>query len=164
MATIAFGGAAGGEHFELAGGFVLGGRFLPELAAGIGLAVEGLSDGGWAADVAEEQDFDLEVATVIGDAEHVSDADFTGGFSGLIVGLNASEFAGAGGEGAGFEKSGSPDVFVDADGGHGDFVILSSRLNQASKTKPIKRQPCCWSHVEEIPQPAKGADFRMTEQ
>jgi hypothetical protein len=47
VAAVTFGGAAGGENFELAGGFTFGGDFFAQDAAGIGFAVESLGDGSW---------------------------------------------------------------------------------------------------------------------
>jgi hypothetical protein len=90
VAAVTFGGAAGGENFELAGGFTFGGDFFAQDAAGIGFAVESLGDGSWPSGVAEEKDFDFEIATVVGDAEHVSDADLARWFGGLVVGLNSA--------------------------------------------------------------------------
>jgi hypothetical protein len=119
VAAVAFGGAAGGEHFEFAHGFAFGGDFLSEFAAGVGFSIKGLGDGGGAAKVAEEKNFDFEVAAVVGNAKHVSDVDFSGGFGGLVVGLNAAEFAGSSGERAGLKEAGRPKVFVDADRVHG---------------------------------------------
>ena len=90
MAAIAFGRASGGQLFELLEGFALVGNFLAEFAAGFGFAVESLRDGGWAADFAEQQDFDLEVAAVVGDAQHVSHANVARGLGRLAVGVNAA--------------------------------------------------------------------------
>ena len=63
-----FGEASGFEH-ELAV-FRGGGR------RGFGFAVHGLGDGGGAADFVEEEDFDLEDAGFVGDAELVAEVDF----------------------------------------------------------------------------------------
>lgn len=90
VAAVAFGGASGGENFELAGGFAFGGDFFAQSAAGIGFSVESLRDGSRAAYVAEEKNFYFEIATIVGDAEHVSDTDFAGGFGGLVIGLNSA--------------------------------------------------------------------------
>lgn len=53
-AAIAFGGARCRQLFELPHGFAFSGDFLAEVAAGVGLAVEGLGDRGGAANVTEE--------------------------------------------------------------------------------------------------------------
>ena len=90
VAAVAFGRASGGQLFKLLEGFALGGDFLAEFAAGFGFAVESLRDGGWAADFTEQQDFDLEIAAVVGDAQHVSYANFARGLGGLAVGVNAA--------------------------------------------------------------------------
>ena len=120
-AAIAFGGADGGELYELAHGFALGGDFLAELAAGVGFAVESLSDGCGAAHVAEGKDFDFKVSAIVGHAQHIADADFPRSLGGLAVGSNPAEFTGAGGEGSRLEESGRPEPFVDAHGGHDLF-------------------------------------------
>jgi hypothetical protein len=124
VAAVAFGRASGGKLFEFLHGSALGGNFLAELSAGFGFAVESLGDGGWAADIAEEQDFYVKFSAVVGHAEHVGDANLTRWFGGLIVGLHASELAGAGREGASFEKARGPEPFIDADGGHGMISLF----------------------------------------
>ena len=100
--------------FPFARSFPLGGNFKAELTAGIGFTVERLSNGGGAADVAKGKDFNLEIAAVVGDAKHVTDADFAGRLGGLAVRLNAAEFAGARGKRASLEEPGSPQPFVDS--------------------------------------------------
>ena len=67
-AAVTFVGASGGELLPLPGSLAFGGCFQARFAAGVSFAVEGLRDWGGAADIAEEQDFDLEVAAVVGDA------------------------------------------------------------------------------------------------
>jgi len=121
-AAVAFGGAIGGGGLEECGrGFALGGDFLAEFAAGFGFAIEGLGDRGGAADVAEGEDFDVEVSAVVGDVEHVSGVEFAGRLGGLSVDLDAAEVTGAGGEGTGFEESCGPEPLVNADRGHESF-------------------------------------------
>ena len=143
MAAVAFGRASGGQLFKLLEGFALGGDFLAEFAAGFGFAVESLRDGGWAADFTEQQDFDLEVAAVVGDAQHVSYANFACGLGGLCVGLNAAEFTGAGCQGPRFEKAGCPQPLVDPNGGHTSILPRRSgsrhaanRLSSGTKCQP----------------------------
>ena len=122
-AAIALVGAACGQLLPLVGGFALGSDFETLLAAGLGFAVERLGNRRGAANVAEKKDFDFKLAAFVGDAQHVSDADVARGLGGdLSVGLNAAEFAGAGGEGTGLEEARGPEPFVDANGGHGDIV------------------------------------------
>jgi hypothetical protein len=121
LASIALRRATGGELFPFARSFPLGGNFKAELTAGIGFTVERLSNGGGAADVAKGKDFNLEIAAVVGDAKHVTDADFAGRLGGLAVRLNAAEFAGARGKRAGLEEASGPEEFIEAVG-HEDIV------------------------------------------
>jgi len=122
QATVAFGGtfgwgsvSHGAEEFSFFGGLATG------LFALFGLAVEGLGDGGGAALLAEGEDFDVEFAAFVLDVEHVTDADLTGRFGGLVVRGDAIEFAGLGGLLAGLEETGGPKPFVDAGAGHGSI-------------------------------------------
>jgi hypothetical protein len=109
-AAVPFGGAFGwgggighgAEEFVLFGGLAAG------FFALFGFAVEGLGDGGGAALLAEDEDFDVELAAFIFDVEHVADADFSGGFGGLVVREDAVEFAGFGGLLASLEEAGGP--------------------------------------------------------
>ena len=121
FATIALGGPAGGELLPFSGGFAFGGDLEAEFAAGVGFAVERLSDGCWAAEFAESENFDFEVATVVSYVQHVADANFAGGLSELAMRLNAAEITGAGGESAGLEETSGPKPLVDPDGRHGVF-------------------------------------------
>lgn len=67
LAAVALGGLGFGDGFELRHGFARVGGFEAEFAAKVGFAVEGLGDGRGAADFAEEQDLDLEVAAFVAD-------------------------------------------------------------------------------------------------
>lgn len=116
VAAVAFGGAASREDFEVAGGAAFSGDFFAQGAAGLGFAVKSLGEGGGAASFTEGEDFNVEVAAVVGDVKLVANVDFAGGLGGLAVGLDASQIAGAGCEGAGLEEAGGPEEFVDADG------------------------------------------------
>ncbi len=107
-----------GERGKLPHGFALGGGLEAGLNAGLGFAIEGLGHGGGAAHLAQDQDFNLELAAFIADGEHVSEADFTGELGLDTVGVDAAEVAGFGCLGAGFEEAGGPEPFVDAYGGH----------------------------------------------
>jgi hypothetical protein len=122
-AAVAFGRASCGQLFELAHSFALGCNFLAEFAAGVGLAVEGLGDGSGAAHFAEEENFDFEVTALVGDTQHVADADFARGFGSLAVGFDPAEFTGMCGKRACLEKSCRPQPLVDAHRGH---KVLSS--------------------------------------
>jgi hypothetical protein len=124
--AVSLGWPACGQLFELSHGFALGCHFLAEFAAGIGFVVESLRDRRRTARVAELQDFHLEDSAVVGDSQHVPDADFARRLGGLAVGLNPAELAGLCGEGACLEESGGPEPFVDADGGHDVFSYITS--------------------------------------
>ena len=106
--AIAFGRTTGWELFPLAGNLALSGDLQAEFAARVGFAVERLGDGGRAANLAEGEDLDFEVASIVGNAEHVADADFPCGLAGLAVGENAAEIAGAGGECARLKEARDP--------------------------------------------------------
>ena len=108
-AAVAFGGAFGGgveghgtEESTLFGGFAAG------FFAGFGLAVEGLGDGGGAALLAEDEDFDFKLAAFVFDVEDVAEADLAGRLGGLVVRGDAVELAGFAGLLAGFEEAGGP--------------------------------------------------------
>lgn len=106
--------------------FLLLGEFDAGRATGFAFAVQGLGSGGGATHSGEVEDFNLEEASFIADAQGVADADFAGGFGFVVVGFDASEFAGSHGEGAGFEEAGCPEPFVDAETGH-RFILNYSR-------------------------------------
>jgi hypothetical protein len=101
--------------------FTLGSGSFTALNALLGFTIESLRNGCGAADIAEIENFNLEFAAIVGDAEADSDVDFASGFSGLSVELNSAEFTGLGGERAGFEEARSPEPFVDAYGSHNSF-------------------------------------------
>jgi hypothetical protein len=92
--AVALGWPAHWQHFELSRGPALGRYFLAEFAAGFGFAVKSLRDGRWAARVAELQNFYFEVAAIVGDSQHVSDANFARGLGGLTVRLNPAKVTG----------------------------------------------------------------------
>jgi hypothetical protein len=122
-AAVAFGGALGWgkvDGAEQAAGF---GDLAAELDAGCGLAVEGLRLGGGAALLAEGEDFDLKLGGFGFDVEGVAGADLAGGLGADGVGGDAAHLAGFGGEFAGFEEAGGPEVLVDAGAGHGGIVV-----------------------------------------
>ena len=65
----------------------------------------------------QQQDFALELAGFVADAQPVADAEKAGGFRTLAVDFDAADVAGAGGELAGFEEAGGPEPLVEAQGG-----------------------------------------------
>lgn len=108
FAAVAFRGAGlrgwGEVHKRLA--FL--GCFLAGVAAGFGFLVERLGDGSGAADVAEPEDVDFEFATFGANLQAIADVDVTAGLDGLVIRLDAVEFAGASGLGAGLEEARGP--------------------------------------------------------
>ena len=107
-AAVAFGGAGLRGWGEVHKGFAFFGYFLSCFATGFGFLVEGLRDGGWAAEIAEGENVDFEIAAFSADLQAVSDVDFAAGFHSLMGRLDAVEFAGAGGLGAGLEEARGP--------------------------------------------------------
>ena len=108
-ASVAFGRAFGWRgEVERAEEFAFFGGLAASLFAGLGLAVEGLGDGGGAALLAEGEDLDVKLAAFVFNVEHVADADLAGWLGRLIVGEDAIELAGLGGLLAGFEEAGGP--------------------------------------------------------
>jgi len=112
--AVALGGFALARGFEARHGFALFGHFEAQLAAGLGLAVQRLRDGGWAADFAQAQNFDLEIAAGVFHLQQVADADLAGELGGLAVGGDAAEVAGAGSQRTSLEESRGPEPFIES--------------------------------------------------
>ena len=113
QAAVALGGTAGGSGGEVEAGSALLGEFLARCAAGFGFGVELLGDGGGSAQIAERDDVDFEVAALGADGEAIADADLAGGTRGLMIGLDAAQFAGVRSKGAGLEEARGPKPFVE---------------------------------------------------
>jgi hypothetical protein len=122
-AAVAFGGAAFGQGSVLLHGFSLGGFALALFLARFCFAIEGLGNGGGTADFTEVKDFDVKFAALVSDAEHVAYTDIARGLGFDLVGADAAEIAGLGGESARLEEARSPKPPVDADG----ICVLPSR-------------------------------------
>src|SRR5690242_6071212 len=90
------------------------GGLQAQLAARFTLAVERLRDGSRSANLAEQQNFDLELAGFVADAQPVADANLARRLGALPVPLNPAQVAGVGGERTGLEKSRGPEPFVNA--------------------------------------------------
>jgi hypothetical protein len=116
-AAVALGGTGGGGGGEVHHGLAFLGGLAASFTAGVGFLVERLRDGGGSAEVTEGEDVDFELAAFGTDLEAIAEVDVAAGFDWLMVALDAAEFAGAGGLGAGFEEARRPEPFVDA-GGH----------------------------------------------
>ena len=105
-------------------------KTLAGFPAGVGFTVEGLRNRRRTADVADSQDFNLVGAAVRGDGEGISNANLPRGTYGLVIELDASEFAGPGGERARLEEARGPEPFVDAGTGHGkQLKRISAGIN-----------------------------------
>jgi len=140
-AAVALGGASCGGGGEVHEGLAFFGGLATGFAAGVGFLVERLGDGGGAAEVAEGEDVDFELAAFGADLEAIADADVAAGFDRLVVGLDAVEFAGAGGLGAGFEEACRPEPFVDAGGHSSEFsAVADSRSASAALRMTKKKQ------------------------
>src|ERR1019366_2010507 len=116
-----------------------------QLPARLGLAVESLRNRSRAANVAEQQDFHLKVAAVVGNSQAVSNPDLARSLGGLPVGLNPTEFTGACGQGSRLEESGGPKPLVHAHGGHDLFSYANGfreRLNRLLKKSLISFASC----------------------
>src|SRR5580700_3373233 len=127
FAAVAFGRAGCGGGSEMHHGFSFLGGLAASFTAGVGFAVERLRDGGGSAEVAEGEDVDFELAAFGADLEAIADVNVAAGFDRLVVGLDAVEFAGAGGLGAGFEEARRPEPFVDAGGHSSEFSAVRAR-------------------------------------
>src|SRR5580704_12439884 len=86
--AIAFGWSARGSLFELLHRFAFRCHHQAHVPAGLRLAIECLCNRSRAADLADEQDFYLEVAALVGHSQHVSNPDLARSFGELPVGLN----------------------------------------------------------------------------
>src|SRR5712692_332376 len=80
--------------------------------ASFSLTVERLRNRSRAADFAQEQDFYLKVAAIVGHSQHVSDVDLARSLGGLSVALDPAETASACGQGSRLEESGGPKPLV----------------------------------------------------
>lgn len=118
VAAVALGGTACRQLFELHCGSALGGYFLAQVAAGFSFPVKRLRHRGWPANLAESENFDLKVSTIIGHAQPVADANLARGLGGLAIGLNSAQFAGLRRQRPCLEKSRGPEPFVHAYAGH----------------------------------------------
>lgn len=121
------------------GGLSFFGRFQSRFAAQFSFPIKTLRHRRRSANIAHDQDFDLEVSTFIPDVEHVTDLYFASRFCRLLVRLNSSQFAGAGGESASFEESRSPEPFVDARAAHDSTIITALRRGLKGPAKEIHR-------------------------
>jgi hypothetical protein len=118
FAAIALGGFALTQRLEVRHGLSFFGQFAPQLAAGLGLTVEGLGHGGRPAHLAEKQDFHLKVAAFVRHLKQIADPDLAGRLGSLSVGLNPADVAGLGRQRTSFEETGSPKPFVHPDARH----------------------------------------------
>lgn len=97
-AAVALGRAALRPRLELVQALAFGGNFEAQLTAGVRLAVERLSDRGWAADVAYGENFNVEIAGIVGDVQLVAGMNLARRFDALPSRLDPPEFAGFGAE------------------------------------------------------------------
>src|SRR4051794_3162735 len=100
----------------------LSSRFLALLC----LQIERLRHHGRSAPVAEQQDRNLEIARVVLDVQHISNAHFARGFRWLPVALNPAEFTGSAGNRPRLKKPGGPKPFIDPHAVHHLILVRSS--------------------------------------
>jgi len=117
-AAVTFGGPALGEPDILFECLAFLGEVETRFAAGIGLAKERLRHGRGAARRARKQNFDLEDAALVFNAQLVSCAYLAGRLGAHPVRLNAANVTGARGQSARFEEARGPKPFVDANRVH----------------------------------------------
>ncbi len=149
LPAIAFRRSAGRQLFKLPHRFTLRCHLQTQLAAGLGLAVEGLCNRGGAAHIAEKQDLHLEVATVVGHAQHVANPDLARGFGRLPVELNPAEFTSACRQCSRLEESRGPKPLIHSYAGqvHLPFTAAFSRpsavfsaISRPNTLKPTDNQ------------------------
>lgn len=119
LAAVSFRWPALRQRFEVPHCLSIVGQLLAQFAACGGFAVKRLRDRGGAAHFAEKQHLYLKVASFIRYLQNITDSNVTGCFGRLPVGLNSAKFAGSFGQGAGFEKSSSPEPRIHAHAVHG---------------------------------------------
>lgn len=107
--------------------FALFRDFAAGFAAGFSFLVEGLCDGSGAPNVAELKYLHLKLPTFGSNLQHVAYVDLASRFGGLLIGLDASEIAGASRHGTRLEEARGPEPFVDA-GHKGRSQIVGVRL------------------------------------
>ena len=90
LAAIALGWFAFAKSFKVRSDFAFRSRFLAQLPACFGFAVECPGDGGWTARFAESQRFHFELAAFIFHTQHVADFDIARGLDELSVCMNAT--------------------------------------------------------------------------
>jgi len=106
-------------------GFAFRCFFLPLLLAGPGLAIERLGHRSWAAHLAQLQNFDVKLATLVPNAQHVSDANIPRRLGFDFIGSNAADVASFGSLGPRLEEARSPEPLVHANSIHD--VCFSNR-------------------------------------
>ena len=106
------------HRFKLHGCLALGCRFQARFLAGFGFTIQRLRHGGRATDLAEQQDFHMKFAAIVGDPQHVTDADFACRLGRLAVGLNPAQLTRPRRESSRLEEACSPEPFVDSYGRH----------------------------------------------
>ena len=91
--AVALGWPGGRQDLPFTGSSAFGGGFGAGFFAGLGLAIKFLGFRCGAADIAESEYFDFEVATIIADAQDISDAYFSRGLCKLIVRFDSAQVA-----------------------------------------------------------------------
>lgn len=115
-AAISLGGAPLGQWSVLLHRLAFRGFPRPMFLALVSFAVERLGNCGWTANIGDGEYLDMKLAALILDPKHVADSNFSSRLGLDLIGTDASQVAGLGGEGACLEEPGCPEPFVDANG------------------------------------------------
>jgi hypothetical protein len=140
--AIAFGRPAFPERFELGECFTLLCQFQAQFTAGVCFTVECLSHGGGSADLAQLQDINFEVTSVVFDVEAVPYVDLAGRFARLAVRLNPAQFTSSRGECARLEEAGRPEPLVHSDPIHDSIFISVTRKTVRARVGGWDFRPC----------------------
>src|SRR5579864_748150 len=91
LPPVALGWSAEWKRFELSDRPAFVGEFLAQLPARLGFAIESLRHGSRAARLSYKQDLNLKVPTLIGNFQHVPDANVARRLGGLSIRFDAAE-------------------------------------------------------------------------
>lgn len=118
LPAIAFRGSSWGRWRKEHACSALFRQLGPHLLTGFGFPIKCASDRCRPTIFTQLQDLDFEIAAFCFDPQHVTDAHFAGGFHGLIVRFDSTQFTRLRREAAGFVKSRRPQPFVHANACH----------------------------------------------
>ena len=146
-----------GPRLELVEALALGSNFEAQFAAGVRLAVERLSDRGWAADVAYGEDFNVEIAGIVGDVQLVAGMNLARRFDALPRRVDPPEFAGLSAKLARLVEARRPQPLVNTNPGHGDILPRKRVFNRALGLRTAEP-----GRYKSSPSPARHPDPTVT--